>query len=57
MEMRSKVWVGESIGENFWTARRVRQGCPMCLCFFYLVLAHVEEVARRHLLVLGYKTG
>lgn len=28
-QTRSKVRVREKIGETFWTARGVRQGCPM----------------------------
>lgn len=57
METRSKVWVGEGIGENICTARGVRQGCPMSPCLFNLVLAHVEEAPRRLVLVWGNKTG
>jgi len=46
-EKRSRVKVGEKIGQNFWTTREVRQGCPMSPYLFNLVLADVEEVLRR----------
>lgn len=38
----SKVKVGDRQGENFWTVRGVRQGCPPSL--FTFLLADVEEM-------------
>lgn len=46
-ETKSRVRVGEKVGENFWTARGVRQGCPMSPYLFNIVMADMEEVMRR----------
>lgn len=42
-ETKCKMRVGEEVGEGFWTARRVRQGCPLSPLLFILVLADLEE--------------
>lgn len=46
-ETRNRVKVGGKIGKNFWTARGVRQGCPMSPYLFNLVLADMKEMLRR----------
>lgn len=46
-ETRNRVKVGCKIGKNFWTARGVRQECPMSPYLFNLVLAYMEEMLRR----------
>ncbi|XP_067208444.1 golgin subfamily A member 6-like protein 25 [Linepithema humile] len=42
-ETKSKVRVGGKVGENFWTARGVRQGCPLSPLLFNIMLADIEE--------------
>lgn len=42
-ETRSRVRIGKEIGESFWTARGVRQGCPLSPILFNILMANVEE--------------
>lgn len=42
-ETRSRVRVGREVGDTFWTARGVRQGCPLSFLLFNVMLADVEE--------------
>lgn len=46
-ETRCRVRIGEEEGEGFWTARGVRQGCPMSPILFNLILADLEEELRK----------
>lgn len=46
-ETRCRVRIGREEGEGFWTARGVRQGCPMSPILFNLVLADLEEELRK----------
>lgn len=42
-ETRSRVMIGESMGENFWTTGRVRQGCPLSPLLFNLLMADMKR--------------
>jgi len=42
-ETKCRVRIGGEIGENFWTARGVRQGCPLSPILFNIMLADLEE--------------
>jgi len=42
-ETRSRVKIGEELGKGFWTARGVRQGCPLSPILFNLLVADLEE--------------
>jgi len=42
-ETKSRVRVGKRIGEEFWTARGVRQGCPLSPTLFNILIADLEE--------------
>ncbi|XP_067209950.1 uncharacterized protein [Linepithema humile] len=46
-ETRSRVRVGGKMGEAFWTARGVRQGCPLSPLLFNVVTADLEEKMRK----------
>lgn len=39
--------VGGELGEVFWTARGVRQGCPLSPLLFNLLVADMEDELRR----------
>ena len=42
-----RVRVGEEVGREFWTARGVRQGCPLSPSLFTLLLADLDEETER----------
>lgn len=42
-ETKSRMRIGKEIGESFWTARGVRQGCPLSLILFNILMADIEE--------------
>ena len=46
-ETSSRVKVGGEIGEGFWTAKGLRQGCPLSPILFNLLIADVEEEIRK----------
>lgn len=45
-ETKSRVRVVGEMGEGFWTARGVRQGCPLSSLLFNLLIADMEEGIR-----------
>ena len=46
-ETRSRVRVGGEEGESFWTARGLRQGCPLSPHLFNVLTADLEEELRK----------
>lgn len=44
---KSKIRTEESIRENFWTAREVRQECPLNPLLFNIMMADLEETMGR----------
>lgn len=41
---KSRIRAGRKIGEKFWTARGVRQECPLSPLLFNVLIADMEEV-------------
>jgi len=46
-ETRSIVRAGEKVKRNFWTARRVRQGCPLSPLLFNILQVDLKEKMER----------
>lgn len=46
-ETRSKVRVRSMVGREFWTARGMRQRCPLSPLLVNLLLADIEEKMRK----------
>lgn len=46
-ETKSRVREGEKIGEEFWTARGVRQGYPLSPLLFSILIGDWEEEMKR----------
>jgi len=42
-QTKSKVRVEREVGESFWTERGLRQGCPLSLILFNILIADLEE--------------
>lgn len=42
-ETKNRMRVGENLGDSFWTARGLRQGCPLSLLLLNIVMADTEE--------------
>lgn len=46
-ETRSRVRVGSELGECFWTARGVKQECPLSLYLFNIFLSDLKDELRK----------
>lgn len=41
-ETKNRVRMDEKMGEDFWTARGIRQGCPLSPLLFHILMANLE---------------
>lgn len=46
-ETSFRVKVGEEMGEEFWTEKGIRQGCPLSSSLFSLFIADLEEMMEK----------
>jgi len=46
-ETKSRVRIGGEMGENFWTGRGLRQGCPLSPILLNILIADLEEEMRK----------
>lgn len=46
-ETRSLVRIGEKVKKKFWTEKKVRQGCPLSLMLFNLLIGYRGRVKKK----------
>ena len=46
-ETKSSARVLDQVGQSFWLARGVRQGCPLSALLFFILISDIEEEMRK----------